>query len=87
MSFAEIANQAEVTLGRDQVRRWCRRFELEGYEGLKTRPRSGQPRLASQQQNQILIDGVRANRCQAVRTTIQEVIPDYPAGLRAAQKM
>jgi hypothetical protein len=33
-----------VPMGRNNISRWIRRFDAEGLEGLRDRPRSGRPR-------------------------------------------
>lgn len=33
-----------VLMGRNNVMRWIRRFDVEGLEGLRDRPRPGRPR-------------------------------------------
>lgn len=41
---------AQVQLDAETVRRWIKRFNEEGVEGLKERPRSGRPAIYSQEE-------------------------------------
>lgn len=46
-SYSEISR--EMGISRNTVKAWVRRYEEEGH--VKTRPRSGRPRVTTQQQD------------------------------------
>jgi transposase len=64
-------------MSRASVYRWRKRFREEGYEGLKTRPRTGRPKKTTPEQDAAMVAAVEAEpRRAASHLAIEQ---QYPA--------
>jgi len=50
------ARAAQLQVDDETVRRWLKRFNEQGLEGLKERPRSGRPATSTQEQVSVIIE-------------------------------
>lgn len=68
------------------VARWNLRFEEEGYDGLKTRQRSGRPKVVSEEDVMILRALVLARPLDHVNTIVLENLPHLAGSMKAVYK-
>jgi len=57
------------------VRRWNNRFQEEGYDGLKTRPRSGCPRKVSPEDVALIRASLLARPFATCQEVVLELLP------------
>ena len=78
-SISEVARQMGVSRATAQL--WLHRFEREGH--VKTRPRSGRPRVLSAEQDDRIVEEIRAcPKSSATELTRQLDLPCHPCTTR-----
>lgn len=82
-NVAIAARNPLVHYSEPTVHRWNRRFDEEGYEGLKTRHRSGRPKTVSDEDIVILRALVLARPMDHLKSIIQEDMPHLIQHMRA----
>jgi transposase len=68
------------------VNRWNRRFEGEGYEGLKTRPRSGRPRAVSEEDLEVLRGHMLGRPLAHLKEIVREHMPHLLQSMRTVYR-
>ena len=72
---AAIANHPEVHYSERTVSRWVTRYEEEGYDGLNTRPRSGRPKVITEEEDLLIRGTALARPFDSVKTIVRELAP------------
>ncbi|KAK3917603.1 Transposable element Tc3 transposase [Frankliniella fusca] len=75
MNCQQIAAHPDVHYTWETVRYWICRYEAEGYEGLKTRPRSGRTRVVADDDTLLITATVLARPKDTVQEKVQELTP------------
>jgi len=70
----EIARRPEVDMSERTIRRWVNRFNVSGFEGLKTRAIPGRNRVTTPEQDAAIAAVVRRNHRTPASTTISEAL-------------
>ena len=80
----EVANHPDVAhLSLQSVRRWKMRFQNVGYDGLKTRPKSGRPKVIEDEERLLILATVMARPFDAVKEIVQELTPQLQPNMRS----
>lgn len=86
-TVAEIQQHPLVSLKKDAIRRWIARGVEEGLDpGLKTRPKSGRPRVTTGDMDADLVASVEAQPHVGVAKVVRDLFPGYPATLKTARR-
>lgn len=75
MDSGQVAAQPGVEFSARTVRRWANRFEAEGCQGLKTRPRPGRRKVVTQEEVQLLSASIMADPFRSLRDVVMELTP------------
>ena len=74
-SAEAIAALPEVSMKVHTVRRCIAKFRTDGFEGLKTKPKSGRHRVTTPGQDAAIVEAVRQNPQQPASSTARRVVP------------
>jgi len=76
MPIEEIAARAEVDMCPRTIKRWVDRFNLFGFDGLKTKPKTGRSRVTTPEQDAAIAEVVRRNHLLPASTVAYEALAD-----------
>jgi len=71
-----IQARPEVTVTVSTIRRWIDRYRTDGFDGLKTRPKSGRRRATTAEQDALIVNEVLRTPLVPAITTVRRVLPD-----------
>lgn len=81
LSYREIAARPEVTVSLATVKRSCRRFRDEGFDGLTTRPKTGRPKATTPEQDADMRASMLAMPKRSAIAVVRELFPENEASM------
>ena len=75
-SVAAIVARPDVSVCERTVKRWVNRFDEGGFEGLKTKPKSGRNKVTTPQQDEQIVNQVIAAPLTPAVSTVRDALPD-----------
>lgn len=85
-SWREIEQHPYVTLKKASIKKWARRGADEGLDpGLKTRPKTGRPKVTTPELDAEVLASVEALPMQGVAPVVREIFPEYPGCMETAR--
>ena len=76
----EIAARPEVNMCPRTIKRWVSRFNLTGFEGLRTLPKSGRNRVTTPEQDAAIVAAIRRHHRVPASTTRTAEFEDLDVG-------
>lgn len=83
---ARAARHPVVDYSGRTVNRWNARFQEEGYEGLKTKPRSGRPKVVSDEDIFVLRGLMLGHPLNHLKDVVREFMPHLVPSMRTVYR-